>query len=95
MRVGRAASSVVALVVLASSAGSSAELSGGVPGAAAGSTGRLAALNGAGNSQADKSSKRSDRLRNGSALFLLEYVGGMVYLEEEHLVNEYTTTNDG
>jgi hypothetical protein len=95
VRVGRAASSVVVLVVLASSVGSSADLRGGVVGAAAGS-GRLTALNGAGDSQADKSSERSDRLRTGSAFLLFGYVfRGMLYLEEEHLVNEFTTTNDG
>jgi hypothetical protein len=95
VRVSGAASSVVVLVVLASSVGSSTDLRGGVVGAAAGSGG-LTALNGAGDSQADKSSERSDRLRIGSAFIVLVYVvASASYLEEEHLVNEFTTTNDG
>lgn len=64
MRVSRATSGIIILVVLARGVGSGLDLSSRVAGAAT-SSGRLAGLDGAGNSNANEGCERDDRLVEG------------------------------
>ncbi|CAF3544347.1 unnamed protein product [Fusarium graminearum] len=84
MRVSRATSGIIILVVLARGVGSGLDLSSSVAGAAAAS-GRLAGLeDGAGNSNANEGCERDDRLVEDRDIDFCQERGA--YLEEEHLV---------
>jgi hypothetical protein len=83
MRVGRATSGVITLVVLASSVGGSSDLSGCVAGAAT-SSGRLAVLDGAGNSYAHKSCERGKGLR----LIKVNYLIWIISRERVHTLKK-------